>query len=87
MPNNLTPSSLSIFTNNLTFVKTEVLDDAFENYEIGSKIMLVNSGSYFVLQMLIFMKRLAFYLINKIATLMPTFHYVRLMGIFFDISG
>ena len=71
----------------MTFVKTEVLDDAFENYGIGSKIMLVNSGSYFVLQMLIFLKRLAFYLVNKLATLLPKNHYVRLMGIFFDISG
>jgi len=34
---------------NFTFVETEPLNDGFDFYGIGNKIMLLQSGSYFAL--------------------------------------
>ena len=80
-------SASDFYSDNLKFVETEAHNYAFDFYGIGDKTMLVISGSYFVLQFFIFAKRLSFYSLNKFATLNPSNHYFRLMGIYFDVSG
>jgi hypothetical protein len=37
------------YENNLTLVETGPLNNAFDFYGIGGKIMLLQSGSYFVM--------------------------------------
>ena len=78
-------SASDFYSDHLKFVDTSPLNDAFNYYGIGNLIMLVNSGSYFVMQLLIILKIIGFYLLNKLATLMPKNHYVRIIGIYFEI--
>ena len=66
---------------NFKFVATNALNDAFDFYGIGGQIMLINSGSFFVLQLMIFLRVYGFCGINLIATCFSDNHYMRLIGI------
>ena len=74
-------STENFIQDNFKFVPTNALNNAFDFYGIGNQIMLINSGSYFVLQLLILFRVYGFCFINLIVTAYPENHYMRLIGI------
>jgi hypothetical protein len=56
-----------IYANNLVFKETEPINDAFNFFGIGDKNMIYNSGSYFLIQISIFVWVLVKFLINLLA--------------------
>ena len=64
-------SAQSFFENNFKWVKTEPLNDAFDFYGIGDMIMLVQSGPYFPLQLIIILRVLILISLNRIAKCCP----------------
>jgi len=69
-----------IYGNNLEFKETDPINDAFNFFGIGDKNMVYNSGSYFLLQISIFVWVLAKFLINFIAKKHSKKHYARKAG-------
>jgi hypothetical protein len=55
------------YEENLSFVETQPLNDSFEFYGIETKIMLINSGSYFVMQLIIVIQVLINCSLNRLA--------------------
>ena len=69
-----------IYANNLVFKETGPVNDAFNFFGIGDKNMVNNSGSYFLIQISIFVWMFTKFLINGIAQMLNKWHYARKTG-------
>ena len=69
-----------IYAKYLEFKETEPINDAFNFFGIGDKNMVYNSGSYFLIQISIFVWVLVKFLINVLAKLFNKWHYARKTG-------
>jgi len=64
-------SAGDFFEENLKFVSTDPLNSAFDFYGIGNMIMLIQSGSFFVLFTSMLLRIFVCYIINLFATYFP----------------
>ena len=69
-----------IIADNLVFYETKPVNSAFAFFGMGDKNMTNNTGSFFFLLggIIAFMIFKAF--LNKLATKLASFHYMRLLG-------
>ena len=74
------------FDDNFEYIETDALNDSFEFNGIDNKIMLINSGSFFVMQIIIIVEPIIFWSINKFATYFPNNHHMRALGIKFYVD-
>jgi len=71
-----------IYAKNLVFKETSPINDAFNFFGIGDKNMVYNSGSYFLIQISIFVWVLFKFLINCLARVLYKWHYARKTGMY-----
>jgi hypothetical protein len=69
-----------IYANNLEFKETEPINDAFNFFGIGDKNMVNNSGSYFLIQISIFLWVFTKLIINLLAQKLAKLHCARKAG-------
>lgn len=69
-----------LYSEYLVFKETEQINDAFGFFGIGDKNMVYNSGSYFLIQIGLFVSVFFTFLLNSFARLCAKRHYARKIG-------
>ena len=75
-------SGEDFYESHLQFKETESPNELFAFFGVENSNFMLNSGSYFVIQISLILYYFVMYFINKICTCCPSNQYVRRLGMF-----
>ena len=70
------------YQNNFKYHLTTPVNDIFEYNQYDTKIMMLSSGSYFIIQIFLILQVLGYKLVNSFCKCFARNHYARLLGIY-----